>query len=459
MKLTSFLLQSRGPVNLAKRLPTIVTRFGLTERKIDQCLNGFVDIAQEFDVRPTLAVTANLLDRYPLLFTRLKSRGVEFAIHGLVHTDYSTLSLETHIAHINEAVDIFYRNNIDFSGFRCPYLRSSKHTLEAVRRLAFSWESSDVIAWDIDDTKNLGTNQGYAYKKLLELYSAKDSASNFAVPRMYGRVVEIPVSIPDDEAIVDRLGLNSAAELTRIWLSILDKSYRRGDIFTIQLHHERVPLFKDALRAVLSTARALRPCVFVASLHEIGEWYLKRDKFSLAVNELGEERYNVQLVDNGIGKKPKSGHSDVTVLVKNLEVEDAEKHEWFGGYSLVKANRFTVRCKKRPVIELDPDRSIRKVDLLRSEGFVVEELSPDTKIANPAGKTATPTHDFSLDTGQGFNEVAYINEIDELGVPLVRIWRWPHGCRSALAITGDVDSITITDFARRFFEVRNEQAA
>jgi peptidoglycan/xylan/chitin deacetylase (PgdA/CDA1 family) len=451
MKLTSFLLQSRGPVNLAKRLPTIVTRFGLTERKIDQCLNSFVDITQEFDVRPTLAVTANLLDRYPSLFSRLKNRGVEFAVHGLVHTDYSMLSLETHVAHINEAVEIFYRNDIDFSGFRCPYLRSNKNTLEAVRRLGFNWESSDVIAWDIEDTKNLGGNQGYAYKKLLELYSAKDSASNFAVPRMYGRVAEIPVSIPDDEAIVDRLGLKSASELTRIWLSILDSSYRRGDIFTIQLHHERVPLFKDALRAVLSTARALRPCVFIASLHEIGEWYLKRDKFSLAVNDLGEDRYNVQLVDNGIGRKPKTGYSDVTVLVKNLEVEDAEKHEWFGGYSLVKANRFTVRCKKSPAIEPDPDRSLRRAGLLRSEGFIVEGLCTDGKIADSTGGNASNIHDSLSNTGQSFNEVAYINEIDESGMPLVRIWRWPHGCRSALAITGDVDSITITDFARRFF--------
>jgi hypothetical protein len=162
MKLTSFLLQSRGPVNLAKRLPTIVARFGLTERKIDQCLNGFVDITREFDARPTLAVTANLLDRYSSLFTRLKNRGVEFAVHGLIHTDYSMLSLETHIAHINEAVEIFYRNNIDFSGFRCPYLRSNENTLEAVRRLGFSWESSDVVAWDIEDTKNLHGNQSHA---------------------------------------------------------------------------------------------------------------------------------------------------------------------------------------------------------------------------------------------------------------------------------------------------------
>jgi peptidoglycan/xylan/chitin deacetylase (PgdA/CDA1 family) len=431
----------------------------LTERKIDQCLNGFVDIAREFDARPTLAVTANLLDRYPPLFTRLKSKGVEFAVHGLIHTDYSMLSLETHISHINEAVEIFYRNNIDFSGFRCPYLRSNENTLEAVRRLGFSWESSDVIAWDIEDTKKMDGSQGYAYKKLLELYSAKNSASNFAVPRIYGRVVEIPVSIPDDEAIVDRLGLSSADELTRIWLSILNSSYQRGDIFTIQLHHERVPLFKDALRTVLSTARALRPRVFIASLHEIGEWYLKRDKFSLAVNDLNEGSYNVQLVNGGISRNTKSGYSDVTILVKNLEVEDAPSHKWFDGYSLVKANRFTVRCRRRPVIEYDPDFSLQEIDLLRSEGFVVAGFEATAKFATLTSKPMTRLRDPRKDAGQSFNEVSYINEIDESGMPLVRIWRWPHGCRSALAITGDVDSITITDFARRFFEVRNEHAA
>jgi peptidoglycan/xylan/chitin deacetylase (PgdA/CDA1 family) len=369
------------------------------------------------------------------------------------------LSLETHIAHINEAVEIFYRNNIDFSGFRCPYLRSNENTLEAVRRLGFSWESSDVIAWDIEDTKDLDGNRSYAYKKLLELYSAKGSASNFAVPKIFGRIVEIPVSIPDDEAIVDRLGLSSTGELTRIWLLILDSSYRRGDIFTIQLHHERVPLFKDALRAVLNTARALRPRVFIASLHEIGEWYLRRDKFSLDVSDLDEGRYDVRLTNSSISRNPKSGYSDVTILVKNLEVEDVPSREWFDGYSLVKANRFTVRCRRRPVIEYDPDFSLQEIDLLRSEGFVVKGHEATTKFSTLTRKVVTRLRDPYQDSGQIFNEVSYINEIDESGMPLVRIWRWPHGCRSALAITGDVDSITITDFARRFFEVRNERAA
>jgi hypothetical protein len=177
------------------------------------------------------------------------------------------------------------------------------------------------------------------------------------------------------------------------------------------------------------------------------------------VSDLDEGHYSVQLVNGGISRNAKSGYSDITILVKNLEVMDASSHEWFGGYSLVKANRFTVRSLRRPVIEYDPDFSLQEIDLLRSEGFAVEGFEATAKFATLTRKAVTRLHDPYRDAGQSFNEVSYINEIDESGMPLVRIWRWPHGCRSALAITGDVDSITITDFARRFFEVRNEHAA
>jgi hypothetical protein len=34
--------------------------------------------------------------------------------------------------------------------------------------------------------------------------------------------------------------------------------------------------------------------------------------------------------------------------------------------------------------------------------------------------------------------------------PLIRLGAWPYGNRSALAVTGDIDALTIWDFAHRF---------
>jgi len=46
-----------------------------------------------------------------------------------------------------------------------------------------------------------------------------------------------------------------------------------------------------------------------------------------------------------------------------------------------------------------------------------------------------------------------LQQIEELKAPLIYYGYWPNGCRAALSITGDIDSITIQDFFRRIIEV------
>ena len=42
--------------------------------------------------------------------------------------------------------------------------------------------------------------------------------------------------------------------------------------------------------------------------------------------------------------------------------------------------------------------------------------------------------------------------IEHSDAPVLRYWRWPHQARSALSITGDIDSMTLIDFVLRVFE-------
>ena len=46
-------------------------------------------------------------------------------------------------------------------------------------------------------------------------------------------------------------------------------------------------------------------------------------------------------------------------------------------------------------------------------------------------------------------ERAILAEIDASPAPLVRLWRWPNGAQSALAVTGDIDALTLFDFGLR----------
>jgi hypothetical protein len=50
------------------------------------------------------------------------------------------------------------------------------------------------------------------------------------------------------------------------------------------------------------------------------------------------------------------------------------------------------------------------------------------------------------------DEKPLLERIEQSNAPLLRYWRWPHQARSALSITGDIDSITLIDFVLRIFE-------
>jgi hypothetical protein len=40
-------------------------------------------------------------------------------------------------------------------------------------------------------------------------------------------------------------------------------------------------------------------------------------------------------------------------------------------------------------------------------------------------------------------------QIEETDSPLVRLGRWPDGAQSALAVTGDIDALTLWDYGLR----------
>ena len=60
------------------------------------------------------------------------------------------------------------------------------------------------------------------------------------------------------------------------WLRILSETYHLGELFTIQLHPERIELCAKALSGILSEARALVPAVWLARMDEVAAWWRAR---------------------------------------------------------------------------------------------------------------------------------------------------------------------------------------
>jgi peptidoglycan/xylan/chitin deacetylase (PgdA/CDA1 family) len=277
MNIPKFFYNSRGVGNLLKRIPTLFQRFGFTSDKIEKALTTYVEITRRFGCYPTFPITATTLKRHPRMIQKLQTKGAEFAIHGYVHTDYSQLSGEEQRKHFKKAIRIFEHLGISYQGFRSPYLRWNRETQKAIRHFPILWTSHQVMEWDVIDLRQFSHASQRAYNKVLNLYHPLQAAKHSVLPIALNGFIEIPVSIPDDEVLVDRLGIREHEKIFEIWKNILDKTYERGELFVLQLHHERIPYSGKALEKLLYYGREKSPPVWMATLNEIARWWKKRE--------------------------------------------------------------------------------------------------------------------------------------------------------------------------------------
>ncbi len=439
MSMTKWLSASRGIGNLFLRITTVLNRFGISAKRFERRLYRYRAVTGDLGCVPTLPVTAVILKRHPGLISKLSREGIEFAIHGYIHVDYGALSPEEQTRHFRKAIATFQSCQIPFAGFRAPYLRSSSKTPEVLSSLGFLYDSSQIIRWDVVEASRYKQEAWREYRKLLDYYQARSAGDYLSLPRLTGDLVEIPVSIPDDEAMVDRLGIVNWKEIAWIWRAILERTYCRGELFTVQLHPERIHLCEEALADILQQAGDLDPPVWTATLAEIARWWKERSQFRLEVSAEGSGHYRVRADCSG----------RATLLLKN-GMANVPAAPWSCGYQSISARDFVIESPARPVVGVALDSSPEAIRFLESEGFVVERSDlPDGYAIH-----LTDLADF-----READEKPLAEEIERSGAPILRYWRWPSRARSALAITGDIDSITIIDFVLRIFETWRQKRA
>jgi peptidoglycan/xylan/chitin deacetylase (PgdA/CDA1 family) len=424
-----FSMRHRGPGGAASRARSIVSRFGVTSSPMEDRLRRFDELTAEFGVRPSWAITACILDRNRKAILRFAERGVEFAIHGLVHDDHSLRSLDEQRASIARAAELFRAAGVPYRGFRCPFLRGNAATDEAVRDLGMLYHSTQPVVFPT--APSLGAREEEAMRRTLRhLYSSAVDASRIAVrPALRGGVIHIPVALPDDEIMVERLRLDPAQQ-TAVWLATLEETWKQGELFTVQLHPERTDECAAALAATLADARSRRPAVWIATLERIAEWWRRRARTRLEVLPLEDGRYRVRM----------DGDPSAALLVRGLPTVDAEP--WTGPDRIARAPEFEVSSGRRPVVGVSPRTPPSVLGFLAEEGF------PAERGEDPARFGAWVDADGSTD------EKRILAMVDACDGPLVRLARWPAGARSALSVTGDIDCMTLQDFALRLWETR-----
>jgi peptidoglycan/xylan/chitin deacetylase (PgdA/CDA1 family) len=424
-------LRGRGAGGSAARTAKVLSRFGATPTAMAARLDRYRSLVASFGARPTWPATACVLARHPDLLRRYAESGAELAVHGLVHGDHAVLDRPTQRNTIARALDIFERAGLQPVGFRGPYLRYNDATLAVLRELGFRYDSSQAFAFPRCDGSGNALPRNRSYELAMELYAARDADRLAVRPRLRGGLVDLPVAIPDDEIIIERLRLDEAAA-TGEWSRIFELSYARGDLFTIQLHPERIYELETTLRQTLRIAASRRPGVFIAGLDQIAEWWRRRDRFRLTVLRTSTGCVRVHL----------DADRDATLVVRGLAVDGAAP--WSGGDMVVVERRsFEAAAERLPIVGVSRRTPAQVGAFLAEEGFACE-VSDEPRCFG-AYVDVSDTR---------WSETALLESITRSPGPLVRLWRWPNGARSALAVTGDIDALTLKDFVLRSWETR-----
>lgn len=414
-----FVLGHRGPSNLVKRSVQIATRFGPNPERMGGRFERFMDILDEFGIRPTFPITALPMSRNPKFAHRLIDRGAELAVHAWSHIDLSALDLAGQREHMGRAVELFRSCSVPFTGFRAPYLHWNEDTMRVVSEFQFRYDSNQTVWWDVIDASTMNAEAKEGLARGMAFYRPIPASEFRVLPFRRDGFIEIPVSLPDDEIPLDRMYIHDVNYLAGMWRRIFDLSYARGELMTLQLHPERIDFFADALRGLLSHARSCEPKVWIATLDEIAQWWdAKSQNRAQFVRDGDHFRVEIQAA------------RDSVVIVREGGVERT-----------LEPRTFTVDSTARPCVSVAPGTSREAITALTDLGYIVETGERSDGYAVHLGRVENANF-ATID--------ACRRVIEESKRPLVRFGVWPKGCRSAFAATGDIDALTIWDFVQRF---------
>jgi hypothetical protein len=251
----------KGVAGTLRRLSLLPRRYGLTSARMRTRLRGMVDLLQRLDITPTVPITAETLNHHPELLSELGT--VDPAVHGYRHVAYARMNAAEQERDLDAARNVFAKYGLPTRGFRAPYLAANETTRRLLSEAGFRYDSSTPRF-----VLPLGDDLSVEAQRLAASRYGAGSQTSISVSVANG-LVEIPVALPDDEIIVDGLGVTNPVTIERMLGRMLDSSCVGRSPLILQIHPERFPLFADALRRVAKRADDLG--AWSACLSEIAD--------------------------------------------------------------------------------------------------------------------------------------------------------------------------------------------
>jgi hypothetical protein len=172
----------------------------------------------------------------------------------------------------------------------------------------------------------------------------------------------------------------------------------------------------------------MRPAVWVTRLDRIAEWWQARAEANVEVTSIADDTWRISV----------DGPRGTRLMVRGCEA-GGPAEPWVGGYWIVHAASCPVRADCPPFLGVSPQSAPALSAFLQEQGYVYRICERDPSLPVYLDRPAFGPAD----------ERALLEDLERSPAPLVRLGRWPDGARSALCITGDIDALTIWDYALR----------
>lgn len=257
---------------------------------IEECLEPYFKILQEYQVKMTIPITAKAVEDYPERAEFVLKQGHEVAIHGDVHQPFYG-SVEEQIDWLEKAKRIF-DDILGFTptGFRAPWLQHDKNTYLALIKTGFLYDSSQDRC-EVPPLVPFINKFSYDWgvfpliKSFLRLVASVRFRHRPAEPIcLHNQLVEPPITGPDDWYFISykngpRYSPAQAYRIAEVWLDIVgDMKQRENQLFVVQAHPGRMS--PSHIRAIDLFLKALRNDnkVEIKVLKEVAESFMAEQK-------------------------------------------------------------------------------------------------------------------------------------------------------------------------------------
>jgi len=421
-------LTLRGPAYVYKRAAALLDRYGVTPSKAVDRVEACVATLAEHGCAPTFPTPGRVVQHYPQFFRHLQDAGAEIAVHGYDHVDLAAYPPAEASEQLVRAAEVFARHGIEAHGFRCPYLSCSTDLLDVLPKGAFDYSSNQAIWWYV--VSSTGNRDAATTLNVLHrLYRPTSALDAVCMPQARSNTVEIPVCLPDDLELHDGLHLGPEG-MAQAWSHILHRTHQRGELFDLVFHPELARRCQQPIVTALREARRLQPHVWIARLRDISDWWREKSGFGVATSPTPAGLH----ISFTCSER-------ATILVRGLGTHGAER-VWDGAYYQLQSRTLDVPADPRPFVGLPANAPKRVQSFLREQGYILD-----------TGETATRCGTYiDAATLAGLtSDVGLIETIEASSGPLVRYWRWPGGAKSAMCVSGDLDALSLLDYAYRLF--------